>query len=560
MGLQGTKRGVYAGLVAWVRRVRTASGATAVQIIESVGGQRRIVRHVGSAHDEVELGVLMDAAHEMLADDAQGLLDLGMSVPRRATPLAKEPGPRTLFPDASGPPKRAKTVRPGVVHRTQSRLLYDVLSAMYDELGFHDAVADECFRDLVIARIVEPTSLLDVDRVLADLGRVSASLSTRKRTLKRAMDGRYRNLIATACFAHTATVGDISLVLYDVTTLYFEAENEDALRKVGFSKERRVDPQIVVGLLVDRNGFPLEIGCFEGNKAETLTIVPMIRAFQARHNLTGMVVVADAGMLSASNLRQLDDEGLHFIVGSRQTRAPLDLESHDRWHGDHFTDGQIVDTVTPRHRATRHANDVLVKAEPVWTVREEHTWRAVWAYSAKRFTRDNRTLTLQEARAQSVVDGVKVAKTPRFVKTAGNTRTLDHAALARERRVAGLKGYVTNIPATVMDAREVMSNYHDLWHVEQSFRMSKTDLAARPMFARTHDAIEAHLTIVFTALAVARTVQDRTGLSIRKVLRHLRPLRSATITLNGATRTFDPFIDDPTDALIKTITKSSPGH
>jgi len=558
--VQGTKRDVYAGVVAWVRRVRTASGATAVQIIESVGGRRRIVRHVGSAHDEVELGMLIDAAREMLTDDAQGLLDLGMSVPRRATPLARTPGPRSLFPDTISRPARAKSVSTGVVHRTQSRLLYDVIAAVYDELDFHAAVADECFRDLVIARIVEPTSLLDVDRVLADLGRVSASLSTRKRTLKRAHTGQYRDAIASACYSHASTVGDISLVLYDVTTLYFEAENEDSLRKVGFSKERRVDPQIVVGLLVDRNGFPLEIGCFEGNKAETLTILPMIRAFQARHDLVGMVVVADAGMLSASNLRQLDDEGLHFIVGSRQTRAPLDLESHYRWHGDHFTDGQVVDTVTPRHRATKHTNDVHVKSEPVWSVRDEHTWRAVWAYSAKRFTRDNHTLTKQEDRAQAVIDGVKTARVPRFVKTSGNSRSLDHTALARARRVAGLKGYVTNIPATVMDAREVMSSYHDLWHVEQSFRMSKTDLAARPMFARTRDAIEAHLTIVFTALAVSRTIQERTGWSIRKVLRHLRPLRSATITINAGTRTFDPAIDTDTHDLIRAITTPNPGH
>lgn len=412
MRVQGTKRGVYAGVVAWVRRVRTASRAAAVQIIESVGGQRRIVRHAGSAHDEVELGVLMDAAHEMLTDDPQGLLDLGMSVPRRAAPLAKAPGPRTLFPDASSAPKRAKTVSRGVVHRTQSRLLHDVLSTVYDELGFDTAVADECFRDLVIARVVEPTSLRDVDRVLADLGRVSASLSTRKRTLKRSHSGQYRDLIATACFAHASTAGDISLVLYDVTTLYLEAENEDPSRKVGYSKERRVDPQIVVGLLVDRHGFPLEIGCFEDNKAETLTILPMIRTFQARHDLTGMVMVADAGMLSAFNLRQLDDEGLMFIVGSRQTRAPLDLESHYRWHGDHFEDGQIIDTITPRRRGTRHTNDPMVKAEPVWTGRDEHTWRAVWAYSAKRFVRDNRTLTLQEERAQAVIDGVKASRAP----------------------------------------------------------------------------------------------------------------------------------------------------
>ena len=137
--------------------------------------------------------------------------------------------------------------------------------------------------------------------------------------------------------------------MYDVTTLYFEAEHEDELRKVGYSKERRVDPQIVVGLLVDRGGFPLEITCWEGNKAETATILPTIRAFQERHGVADMVVVADAGMLSSANLKDLDAAGLRFIVGSRQTRAPGDLESHFRWHGDAFTDGQIIDTITPRH-------------------------------------------------------------------------------------------------------------------------------------------------------------------------------------------------------------------
>lgn len=120
----------------------------------------------------------------------------------------------------------------------------------------------------MIARVVEPTSLLDAGRVLRDLGRSPASYATMKRTLGRAAAGKYRDRIASWCFQHASTSGDVSLVLYDVTTLYFEAEKEDELRKVGYSKERRVDPQIVVGLLVDRAGFPLEIGCFEGNKAE----------------------------------------------------------------------------------------------------------------------------------------------------------------------------------------------------------------------------------------------------------------------------------------------------
>ncbi len=145
-------------------------------------------------------------------------------------------------------------------------------------------------------------------------------------------------------------------------------------------------------------------------------------------------------------------------------------------------------------------------------------------------------------RAREVISGEKKAKTTRFVKTSGDKRVLDQTSLARARRLAGLKGYVTNIPATCMDAAEVIASYHDLWHVEQSFRMSKTDLRARPMFHHTRDAIEAHLTIVFTALAVSREAQNRTGLAIRNLVRQLRPLRSATIAINGTQQTFPPAI------------------
>ncbi|HYV80324.1 MAG TPA: IS1634 family transposase [Streptosporangiaceae bacterium] len=191
-------------------------------------------------------------------------------------------------------------------------------------------------------------SILDAGRVLADLGRKAASDKTMRRTLARCADRGYRGKIAGLCFAHVLASGGISLVLYDVTTLYFEAEKEDGLRKVGYSKQRRVDPQIVVGLLADRHGFPLEIGCFEGTQAEKLTILPVIRQFQARHGIEAMVVVADAGMLSAGNLADLDDAGPGFIVGSRVTKAPVDLEPHFRWHGDAFSDGQVIDTLTPK--------------------------------------------------------------------------------------------------------------------------------------------------------------------------------------------------------------------
>jgi hypothetical protein len=546
----------------WIRRVRTASGATAVQIAESVAGRRRIVRHIGSARDEAELGLLIEQARRLLGDDAQGELDLGIT-PKALKAEMVAPPTAELFTDTAGQPRLPQLVSRPRVLKTSSGLLYDALAGVYARLGFDDAVGDDVFRDLVIARVVEPTSLLDVDRVLAELGRAAASLSTRKRTLRRARAGGYRDQIAAACFDHARSVGDVSLVLYDVTTLYFESDKEDDLRKVGYSKERRVDPQIVVGLLVDRCGFPLEIGCFEGNKAETLTIVPIVKTFQQRHDITDMVVVADAGMLSGTNLRDLDDARLRFIVGSRVTKAPGDLASHFHWHGTVFTDGQIIDTITPRDQrgAVTKTSDPKRKAEPIWNPgTHPSSWRAVWAYSTKRAVRDNKTLNLQENKARAVIAGDKAARTPRFVKTRNGSRELDEASLQRARRLVGLKGYVTNIDAALMPATEVLANYHDLWHVEASFRMSKSDLAARPMFARKRDAIEAHLTIVFTALAVSREVQTRTGLSLRRFLRTLKPLRSAIIDINGAIATYPPALNAEVEAILTALRTENPRH
>ena len=187
-----------------------------------------------------------------------------------------------------------------------------------------------------------------------------------------------------------------------MTTLYFEAEREDDLRRVGYSKERRVDPQVIVGLLVDRRGFPLQVGCWEGNKAETTTIIPVVEAFQQAHSIEELVIVADAGMLSAANLAALDEARLRFIVGARQVRAPGDLEAHFHWAGDAFTDGQLIDTITPR-RGSRSERDKAVRAEPVWDpVEYPGSWRAVWAYSKKRAARDTQTLTAQANRARAI--------------------------------------------------------------------------------------------------------------------------------------------------------------
>lgn len=491
-----------------MRKVPTASGATAVQIVDKRGGRRRIVEHLGSAHGDAELAALMQVGRDRL-HEGQLAFDLAL-----------------------GGGKSSATV---VAHK--SRLLIDVIAAAWRRLGF-DAISDEAFFQLVLARLVEPTSKTDSRRVIAELGLVPVHRNTFTNALARCAGRDYRDTICRACFDYVwaGHGGDVSLLLYDVTTLYFEAEKEDELRKVGFSKERRVDPQIVVGLLVDRSGFPLEISCHEGNKAETATIIPVLKGFQERNNVSNMVVVADAGMLSASNLTEIDKAGLKFIVGARQTRAPLDLADHFQTRGTRFDDGQIIETCAPRHRGQKHPGGP--------------SWRVVWQYSRKRFVRDNRTVTQQRNRAVAIIDGDRPPHKARFVKTTGQTPVLDEVSIQRARDIAGLKGYVTNIDAGMMNGSEIIGNYHDLWHVEQSFRMAKTDLAARPIFHHTRDAIEAHLTVVFAALAIARDLQQRSQTSIRKIIRTLRPLQEVTIEIAGHQIQATPTIPDDTAELL----------
>jgi len=366
----------------FVRKVKTASGATAVQIVSKSDGVRRIVEHLGSAHGETELEVLLEAGRQKIAAwQGQGLLDL-----------------ESLDPAAG---------RTGLVGATveskRSGLLWDVLHGAYTRLGLRNATGgDRAFEQMVLARLIEPTSKAQVPRVLGDLGLESVSVRTLFRSLGRCGQRGYRESLSGALFDHVTASGGLALCLYDVTTLYFEAEREDDLRWVGYSKERRVDPQVIVGLLVDRAGFPLQVGCWEGNKAETTTIIPVVEAFQAAHGIEDLIIVADAGMLSAANLKSLHEARLRFIVGARTTRAPGDLEAHFHWAGDAFTDGQVIDTITPR-RGSRSERDKSRKAEPVW---DPHThpgsWRAIWSYSKKRAARDNQTLTTQANRARAI--------------------------------------------------------------------------------------------------------------------------------------------------------------
>jgi hypothetical protein len=259
-------------VVAYVRTVKTSSGATAVQIVWSTRRGSRQIEHLGSAHDDGEVEALKAAARQRLAE-GQGALDLGLN---------------TVGVDGE----------PLEIVASKSSHLWEALCRAYQVLGFDAATGgDEVLRDLVLARIIEPTSKADSLRVLCETGIEPVDYRTVTRRLPIIAKPAVRQALSAACAAR-AGLGPASLVLYDVSTLYFETDAGDGFREPGFSKERRLEPQITIGLLTDATGFPLAVEAFEGTKAETAPMLPVINAFKTAHNLTDVSVVADAGMIS----------------------------------------------------------------------------------------------------------------------------------------------------------------------------------------------------------------------------------------------------------------------
>jgi hypothetical protein len=507
----------------YVRTVKTSSGATAVQIVYSFSKGSRQIEHLGSAHDDAGVELLKAAARQRLAA-GQGELDLGLS--------------------STSPSGAAVTVGvPGAaLPITGSRMghLWEALEHAYRVLGFERATGgDEVFRDLVLARIIEPTSKLDTPRVLDEVGVTAPAYRTITRRLPLYAQDSWRDKLARACAVH-AGLGPATLTLYDVTTLYFETDTGDGFREPGFSKERRLEPQITVGLLTDSTGFPLMVNAFEGNKAETATIVPVLQDFQMLHGLADVTVVADAGMISDANVKAIEAEGLSFILGARIPKLPYVVDAWRKANpGAEFTDGQIWTQPWPAGPSDKRRDQV-----------HYYQWKA------DRARRTLKGIDEQVAKAEKAVAGKTAIKRNRFVQLDGGTRTVNRDLEAKARNLAGLKGYVTNLThaadGTAVTAEFVIDAYHRLLQIEKSFRMAKSDLAARPIYHHKRESIEAHLTIVFAALAVTRWVEEITDWSIRKFVRTARRYRTIQIQAGAHTITAaDPLPDDLRDAIAK---------
>jgi hypothetical protein len=493
-----------------MRTVKTTSGATAVQVVWSSRRGSRKIEHLGSAHDEAGLEVLKAAAQQRIAA-GQPELDLG------------------LEPASGGP-----------LPITSSKMshLVDSLERAYQVLGFGDAAGgDEVFGQLVLARIIEPSSKLDSLRVLEEAGVTPASYRTLKRRLPAYAKEEWRQRLSQACAAH-ARLGPASLVLYDVSTLYFETGAGDGFREPGFSKERRLEPQITIGLLTGQDGFPLMVSAFEGNRAETKTMLPVIREFMAAHHLPDVTVVADAGMISEANQKAIEAEGLSFILGMKVPDVPYLVDQWRREHpGEEIPDGHVFTQPWPAGPKDKRRDQVIY-----------------YQFRADRARRTLHGIDEQVAKAAKAVAGLAPVKRNRFIQLDGATKSVNRELETKARTLAGIKGYITNLAAcpdgTPVTAEFVIGSYHELWNIEKSFRMSKSDLQARPIYHRKRDSIEAHLTIVFAALAVSRWIEARTGWSIRKFVKTARRYRTIGIQAGRQTITAaDPVPDDLRQAL-----------
>jgi Transposase DDE domain len=278
----------------------------------------------------------------------------------------------------------------------------------------------------------------------------------------------FRQSLSTACASH-ARLGPASLVLYDVSTLHFETDAGDGFREPRFSKERRLDPQITLGLLTDAAGFPLSVAAFEGNKAETATMLPVINAFKTAHSLTDVTVVADAGMISEANQVALQAAGLSFILGARIPYLPDVVRE---WRDKH------PDEAIP---------DGLVLTQP-WPSTSPEKARGIpdrvihYQFRHDRARRTLRGIDEQLAKAQRAVDGHAPVKRNRYIQLTGATKSVNRALETKTRALAGWKGYTTNLAG--QPAQFVIDAYHQLWRIEKSFRMSKHDLQARPIYHR----------------------------------------------------------------------------
>ncbi len=449
------------------RSVPLKSGKHAIQVVSKKQGRLTVHKHIGSFATTTEKQILLEKAREY---------------------IKLQTGQEDLF----NPPENLQLKN---VTITQSRplFLYRLLCRIYHYLGFN-ICSDNLVRDLIIARIYQPESKRATKEILQDLFGINYSLITIYRHLKKAIDENLKEQFQTALinFARKELNDSLRLVFYDVTTLAFDSQIKVGLKDFGFSKDHRFqDVQIILGLVVNRDGFPLYFDIFNGKTFEGKTFISVVEKIKKLLKNPELVVIADAAMISKINIAELDKRNIGFIVGARLANLSVKLQEEI-------------------------SQSVLGQDKKIITV-SYLNHRLICQYLSSRGAKDRFDMEKQITKAENAISSpFQISRRFRFIKTINGKYQVNKKLIEKAKRLEGIKGYLTN---TELGELTVIERYHDLWKIENDFRLSKTDLEARPVFLQLDKTITCHLIIVFASLAICRYLEIKTKMSIKNILK-----------------------------------------
>lgn len=449
----------------FVRKKHNKSGTVSVQIIDKSSGRYVVRQTVGSSSDTIEIDFLVKKAkHILLTYGGQSVL-----------PFDKDAELVYVDTFLNGL-KDLALVGPELL-----------LGRIFDEIGFN-IIEDEWFRHLVITRLVYPVSKLKTTDYLFKYRGIQCSVYSIYRYLDKLHSSQIEK-VKHISLRHTLGLlgGTLSVVFYDVTTLYFEAADEDDFRKTGFSKDgKHQNPQIVLGLLVSSNGYPLDYDIFEGNKYEGDTLLPVIEHFKQKHNPGQLIVIADSGLLSQKNIGLLKSEQYQYILGARIKNTGKELKE------------QIL--------------QLQLKDKESATIRLENNEQLIIGYKQSRAVNDAKNRRRGIEKLQQRIKSGKLTKSSinnkgynKYLKLEGELKvSIDKEKYEQDAAWDGLKGYLTNTP---LSKEDVIEQYSQLWNVEKTFRISKSDLQVRPIYHRLKRRIESHICISFAACKIYKELE-----------------------------------------------------
>ena len=505
--------------VMFVRKKRNRSGSTSIVVVDKSDGTYREVRSFGTSSDLAEIDRLYGKATEWISSYAgQQLLDF----------------------DETGEAIRETREIISRIERTLQNAPQSILTRIYENIGF-GAISDDILRHLVIARVCHPSSKVATVEYLKSYFDEDVRLHSIYRYMDR-LHSSQGELVQKISVEHTIKIlgGRIGLVFYDVTTLYFESapKPEDELRQAGFSKDgKTAESQIVLGLLVSEDGYPLSYSIFNGSQYEGRTMIPVIDDFVQRFSLTDFVVVADSGLMSETNVKLLESAGYKYILGAR-----IRSES-----------SKIKEWILSIEKKDGHCQECM----------KSKTQRLIVSYSDSRArknarNRDKGVVRLRTAFSKGTLTKDKVNKRGfnKFLDINKDiTVSINEEKIMDDSRWDGLKGYITN---TELPTQEVISQYHGLWVVERAFRIGKSSLEMRPMFHFTGKRIEAHICICFVAYKVYKELERtirRLGInmSVDKVLDIAKTITTIKIRLPNGELYTQTLYTTPQQLLIKPL-------